>query len=203
MPQAVPFGSPNDPQRRILYVHNGIEFIKVPGRIIEPYNPPVPQMELNEHKIIGGPSHLHQTGPSSYTCDISLLFSSKSDYHMYMRYIDNLHKFIDERGNLFLGAVSSIKSSAHEGLTKYKLELGFLFEKKNSWEIKKQIYFQDIEGLAEETDILEMANLGLVATRYYDGEAVLYFSPLDYLSRAECTMILNNTRKWIERIVRK
>lgn len=203
MTQVAPFGTADDLQRRILYVHNGIEYVKVPGRIIEPYSPPVPQMELKEHKISDGPSHIHQTGPSSYRCDITLLFDSRGNYSNYIRYVDNMHKFIDEKGNVFLGAVSEIKTSVYEKLTKYKVELSFLLEKKNGWEIKHQIYFQDIDALPTEREILEMGRLGLIATRNYSGEAVLYFGPYELLSRAEATTLLNNTRKWIERMVRK
>lgn len=198
MTQINPYGTADDPQRRILYQHNGIEFIKVLGRIIDPYTPPTPQLDLKEHKIIDGPSHLHQTGPSSYKCSITLFFKSRESYHEYLRYVDNMHKFIDERGNLYMGAVAGLKSSIHEAKAKYKLELEFIFEKKNGWETEREILFQDIEGLSGEKHILEMAKLGLIG-----GNDVLYFSPLDFITRAEATAILNNTRKWVERVVRK
>lgn len=204
MTQVAPYGTASDKYRRALYVHNGIEFEEVGGALIEPYTSPQPQLKVKELEILNGPAHIHQMGISSYKAEITLLFRNKGSYTRYLSYLDKLHKFTDERGNIWLGVVESApKVTKYESFNKYVVELSFIFERKAGWETEREVYFQDLENMYGKEDILEMAKLGLVATKTYDGQPVLYFAPADYMTRGEVASVLNRTRKWIEGALRK
>lgn len=204
MTQVAPYGTAGDKYRRVLYFHNGIEFEEVGGALIEPYSPPQPQIDVKELKILNAPAHIHQMGISSYKSEITLLFKGKDKYTRYVNYIDKLHKFTDEQGNIWLGVVEGTpKVTKYESFNKYVIELSFIFERKAGWEIEREVYFQDLDNMYGKEDVIEMAKLGLVATKTYDGQPVLYFAPADYMTRAEVTKVLNGTRKWLERALRK
>lgn len=204
MSQWVPYGDGNDKQRRLYYVYNGVDYIPVKARIIEPYSTPSPSLDLKELKVIDAPSHLHQMGSSSYKVTLSLLFNTKKDLSEYLFYVTSIHKYIDERGNIFQGGVEgSPKITPYEGLTRFKVEVSLTLNKKDGWETERKLFYQDLDGIYQREDILEMASLGLIASRSYSGDEVLYFGPLEYLSRAEAATVANNLRKRLQNIIRK
>ena len=59
--------------------------------------------------MINAPSHFHQMGVSSYKAIINVLFRDKKSYHDYVMYVGWTHKFYDEKGNIYVGVVESIK----------------------------------------------------------------------------------------------
>lgn len=207
MSQQYPFGSYNEPNpvkfRKKLFVENGFEFIEVNGRVVEPYTPPTPKLGVQEIKIINAPSHFHQMGISSYSATLNLLFKSKQDYNDYLAFCGFTHKYYDEMGHIYVGSLESIKPVPYEGATKYLVEVNLLLIKKDGYDQKHRFAFQDIEGHWAESDIEQMADLGLIAVVSKDGIPEIYFRPADYVTRAEFIAFLNRTRRLVEKHLRE
>ena len=85
-------------------------------------------------------------------------------------------------------------------LTRLKVEVS-LVNKKDGWETEKN--FIGFGRYISKRRYIEMASLGLIASRSYSGDEVLYFGPLEYLSRAEAATVANNLRKRLQNIIRK
>lgn len=203
MTQQYVFGESNDKYRKKLFVDTGFGYQEVKARVVNPYAPPSPIPNLKEIKITNAPSHFHQMGISSYKSSMNLLFDTKQNYHDYLTFCGWTHKFYDEKGNIFLGSMESIKPVPYEGNTRYLVEASFLFIKKDSYDRKHRFEFQDITDHWAEKDIGEMSDLGLVCVISKDGEPELYFRPNDYTTRAEFITFLNRTRRLVERIIRE
>lgn len=203
MSQQYPFGDANERYKKKLFVDTGMEYVQVNARIIEPYTPPTPQPKVQELEIINAPSHFHQMGISSYKCTLNLLFNDKKSYNDYLMYCGWTHKFYDEKGHIYLGALDSIKPKAVEASRRYKVEITLILVKKDLYDRKDRFHFQDIDGHWAEDEIKEMANLGLITVITKDGQPVLYFRPNAYVTRAEFVAFLNRTRRFIERVIRE
>lgn len=208
MSQQYPFGNANDKYKKKLFVDTGQGFMEVKARIIEPYTSPSPQFNSKEIRIINAPSHFHATGISSYKVTLNLLFDTKQDYHDYLIYAGFTHKFYDEKGHIYLGAVESLKADPVEATRRYKVEVTLTLIKKDAYDDKDRFEFQDLvdpDGNPHwaKQDIEEMANLGLIAVITRDGHPVIYFRPNDYITRAEFIAFLNRTRRLVERAIRE
>lgn len=216
MSQRDPFGSPNDKYKKKLFVDTGMVFKEVKARIIEPYSAPSPQPQVKEIKIINAPSHFHQMGISSYKAILNMLFKDKKAFRDYSMYLGWTHKFYDERGNIFFGVVESVKVDPvfyHQGDPNidqkgYKVELTMTLIKKDGYDEKSVVQFQDLQTTEGKDHwargaIEEMANLGLVVVSELDGTPILYFRPEDYITRAEFVTFLMRTKRLLERIIRE
>lgn len=203
MSQQRPFGSPNEKYKKKLFVDTGMGFKEVKARIIEPYTSPSPKMKSVAQEVTQGPAHLSNLGVSHYQVTLNLLFNDKASFHDYMMYVGWTHKFYDERGNIFLGSVESVKPKAVEASRRYKVEVSLVLIKKDEYDKKNLFKFQDIDNDWAKADIEEMANLGLITVMTVDGEPVLYFRPRDFTTRAEFVVFLNRTRRLLERFFRE
>ncbi|MFF2480275.1 S-layer homology domain-containing protein [Paenibacillus sp. NPDC058071] len=213
MSQQNPFGSANERYRKKLFVDNGLGFVEVRARVVNPYEPPLPKMNVREIKIINAPSHLHQMGLSAYKAKLTLLFETKQDYSDYLAQCGWTHKFYDEKGHIFVGALESINAEPVvklNGLDNsldrnkgYKAEAEFTFVKKDGYDRKHRFAFQDIEGHWAQENIEEMSDLGLVSVITKDGYPVVYFRPNTRITRAEFVVFLNRTRRLMERSIRE
>ncbi len=197
------FDNANERYKRKLFISTGYDFIEVKGRIIEPYAPPTPQLKNQEIKVINAPSHFQQLGIASYKCSLTLLFYDKESYSDYMQFIGWTHKYYDEKGNIYLGSVESVKVATKEANTKYAIEITMSLVKKDRIDTKLEIPFQDISGQWFEKDVIEMAQFGLVQMVNIDGTPVLYFKPNAYVTRAEFITFLNRTRRLLDKILRE
>lgn len=189
--------------RKRLFVDVGMEFEEVKAQIVEPYSPPAPEPKLTELRILDGPSHLHHSGIAVYKTTFSLLFNDRQSYVKYMSYAGWTHKFYDERGQIYTGTVESIQPKAYEANRRYLVEVSLILIKKDEYLKRDRFQYQDIKGHWGEEQIKEAANLGLVSVVSHSGEPVLYFRPDDMMTRAEFTIVLNRTKKFIERLVRE
>jgi hypothetical protein len=208
MPTQYVFGSANDRYKKKLFVDTGFTFVEVKARIIEPYTPPTPQPTMKEIKIINAPSHIHHMGLSSYKATVTLLFNDKESYSEYLVYAGWTHKLYDEKGQMFVGSVESVKPEAKQASTRYVVTLELVMVKKDGYDQKHKFQFQDLEDQGgndhwAKPDIEEMADLGLVTVISNDGQPVIYFRPNDYITRAEFVCFLNRTRRLVERIIRE
>lgn len=208
MPQQYTFGSANDRYKKKLFVDTGMNFVEVKARIVEPYSPPAPSPRIKELRILNAPSHFHMTGIASYVTSFTLLFKDKQSYAEYLVYCGWTHKFYDERGAMYLGAVSSIKPTAREASSKYTVDVTLVLVKKDAYEEENRFEFQDLVNANgsphwAKQDIEEMSNLGLVSVLERDGEPILYFRPDAYITRAEYVTFLMRTKRFIERVVRE
>lgn len=201
MPMQYPYGSPNDKYKLKLFVDTGFNFVEVEARIIEPYTPPTPQPNMKEIKIVNAPSHFHQMGVSSYKCTLNLLFKDKRSYHNYLMWVGWTHKFYDEQGHIYLGAVESIKPATAEASSKYKVEVNLILIKKDALDAPNRFQYQDIQGHWAQKYIEDMANSGIVAVITADNQPVLYFRPNDFCTRAEFITMLNRTRRLLEHVI--
>jgi hypothetical protein len=123
------------------------------------------------------------------------------------------HKFYDEKGHIFVGSLEAISPAGtfkYNGLDVsqdrnkgYKVDVQFIFVKKDGYDRKHRFEFQDIEGHWAENEISEMSDLGLISVITRDGYPVIYFRPNAYITRAEFIAYLNRTRRFIERIIRE
>lgn len=203
MTQQYPFGNANDRYKKRLFVETGLNWMEVNAKIVEPYSSPTPQYNNKEIKMINAPSHLQGMGISSYQVRMGLLFPDKQSFADYVAFSGWTHKFYDEKGSIYLGSVTSIKSKAVEASTRYKVEIDLIMVKKDQYDDQDRFEFQDIEGHWAQNDIEEMSNLGLVTVITRDGQPVLYFRPNDYITRAEFITFLNRTRRLMEQILRE
>ncbi len=203
MTQQYPFGSAKDRYKKRLFVDMGFGYQEVGARLIEPYSPPVPQLNVKELTVINGPSHIQNMGISSYKAQITLLFDDKEAYTEYLTYCGWTHKFYDEKGHLYLGSVTGMKVSVYEANRRYKVELDMILVKKDEYDRKNRFKYQDIEGHWAQTEIEEMANLGLLAVMTRDNQPILYFRPDAYVTRAEFIAFLNRTRRLLEQSIRE
>lgn len=191
--------------KKRLFVDAGSEFIEVNARIIEPYSPPEPQLKIKDRTIISGPSTITGQGIASYKCTLRLLFYSRAAYSEYLNYISATHKFYDEKGSIFLGAVESTTRTVYEAAQKYVVELNLILLKKDSYDKQRRAQFLDLvdpgtlEPLWFANDVQELADIGVTSTINRDGSPVLYYNPDLNVSRAEFVTLLNRTRRWIER----
>lgn len=201
MSQQYVFGTANDKYKKKLFVDTGMNFMEVNARIIEPYSPPMPKYNTKELEIINAPSHIKNSGISSYATTLNLLFYDKGSFSEYLAYSGWTHKFYDEKGHMYLGSVISLKSTAYEASKKYKVEIELLLVKKDAYDKKNRFEFQDIDGHWAKQDIEEMANLGLVTVMTKDNQPVLYFRPNAYITRAEFIVFLNRTRRLLEKVI--
>ncbi|MBO9598583.1 MAG: S-layer homology domain-containing protein [Cohnella sp.] len=209
MPQQRPFSSANEKYRKKLFVDTGMTFAEVEARIVEPYNPPAPNLRVKELRIINAPSHFQQMGIASYATSFTLLFNNKEAYADYLVYCGWTHKFYDERGAMYLGAAASINPKAVEAGKRYLVEVSLVLIKKDSYDEPNKFEFQDLvddntgEPHWAKDDIEQMANLGLVSVLERSGEPILYFRPDAYSTRAEFVTFLTRTKRLIERVVRE
>lgn len=208
MTQQYPYGNANDRYKKKLFVDTGMDFKEVEARIIEPYQSPAPIPKAKEIKIINAPSHIHATGLASYKLVLHLLFEDKQKYSDYLVWAGWTHKFYDEKGHMYLGAVDSIKAQPVEATRRYKVEIQLTLVKKDLYDRKDRFEFQDLQDLdgnevSLADDIREMANLGLITVMTNDGEPVVYFRPHDLTTRAEFVAFLNRTRRLVERMIRE
>lgn len=203
MPQQNPFGSANEKYRKKLFVDNGFSYMEVGARIVEPYTPPTKQPRVTELQIINAPSHLQHMGFGSYECSMTLLFQDKQSYAEYVSLCGFTHKFYDEKGSMYLGALEAIKPKAVQASTKYMVEISLKLIRKDSYDRDDRFKYQDIDGHWAEDEISAMANLGLISVITRDGSPVLYFRPNDFMTRAEFITMINRTRRFVERLVRE
>ena len=202
-------GGANDYYKKRLFIDLGFEYKEVKAKIIEPYTPPEPQINLKEQKIISAPSHLHQQGFASYKAKLRLLFYDRASYSEYLAYAENTHKFYDEKGVIFLGSVESMNRAVYEASKKYIVEISLILIKKDAYDKKHRHEFLDLvevqtgEPVQYAQDVVEMSDLGLIATHYPDGSPVLYFNGDNIASRAEFAAFLNRTRRWTEYKIRE
>lgn len=207
MSQQYVYGKASDKYKKRLFVDNGVQYQEVKARIIEPYGSPVPQTSVKELKIINAPSHIQSFTPSSYKVTIVLLFESKPAYSEYMPFVGFGHKFYDEKGSIYMGAVESIKSTPVEANKRYKVELSLALVKKDMYDYERRDAheFQDLyvdDGSVDPDKVAEMARLGIVDTYDKMGNPILYFYPRDICTRAELASMLMRTKRVIERMVR-
>jgi hypothetical protein len=196
------YGNPNDKYKKKLFVDNGLEYVEVKARIIEPYGSPVPQPNTKELKIINAPSHIQVMGLSSYRTTLVLLFESKEAYVEYMSLIGWGHKYYDERGAIYLGAVDSVKATPVEANRRYKVEVGLILVKKDQYNAPvREHKFQDVTY--GEEDINEMARLGIITTYDKMGNPVLYFYPGAPCTRAQFAAFLMRTKRLLEQMLRE
>lgn len=194
------FGSPKDKFKKKLFVDNGLGYEEVRAQIIEPYGAPIPQPNAKELKMINAPSHIQTMGLSSYKITLVLLFESKLAYSDYMSVLGFGHKFYDERGLIYTGAVESIKSTPVEANNRYKAEVGLILIKKDQQDIHKEIQsFQDTDSVA----VTQLSKLGVIPTFNQYGDPVLYFYPSAVLNRGEFALYLVRTKRLIEQMLRE
>lgn len=209
MPQQYLNGDANNYYKKRLFVDTGFEYVEVGAKIIEPYSPPEPVMKFKEHKLISAPSHLHHQGFSSYRAKIKLLFADRQSYSTYLQYASNKHKFYDEKGSIYIGAVESITRTVHEASKKYGVELGLYLLKKDEYDMSHRNQFEDLTDVATgqpvwcANDVIEMADLGIITTHFRDGSPVKWFNGDNFVSRAEFAALLNRTRRWLEQKIRE
>jgi hypothetical protein len=205
MSRQYPHGSANDRYKKKLFVDTGLEYMEVKARIIEPYGSPVPQPNTKEIKLINAPSHIQQLGLSSYKVTLTLLFETKLDFAEYMGYIGWGHKFYDERGIIYIGAVESIKSTPVEATSRYKAEVGLILIKKDQYNHYNQdpVPFQDVNpSVSGYDDLKDFSRLGIISTIDTEGNPVIYFRPGDMLTRAEFASLVMRTKRLIEQVIR-
>lgn len=188
--------------KKKLFVQDGLAFSEVDARVVEPYTPPTPITNIARLDVNNGPSHIHHGGVAAYKISFGLLFPDRMSYVTYMANISNVHKFYDERGQIFTGVAEEVKPRVVETNRRYLVDISLLVIKKDSYDLKDFYEFQDIEGHWAESQIAEMSNLGLLAVITKDGDPVLSFRPNDVISRAEFLTILNRTRRYLERMIR-
>lgn len=188
--------------KKKLFVQDGLTFNEVTARVVEPYSPPTPIVNVARLDVGGGPSHIHHGGVAAYKVTFGLLFPDRVSYVTYMANISNLQKFYDERGQIFTGVVEDVKPRVVETNRRYLVDVNLLMIKKDAYDLKDFYEFQDIEGHWAESQIAEMANLGLLSVMTKDGDPVLQFRPNDVISRAEFLSIVNRTRRYLERMIR-
>ncbi|WP_338587660.1 S-layer homology domain-containing protein [Paenibacillus sp. Y5S-9] len=216
MTQQDPFGLVNDRYKRKLYVDTGMKFEPVNGRIIDPYSSPSPNPQVREIKMINAPSHFHQMGVSSYKAIINILFKDKKSYHDYAMYVGWTHKFYDEKGNIYVGVVESIKvdpifyhqDTMDKDQKGYKVELTMTLIKKDGYDRKSAIQFQDLQTVEGKDhwarkSIERLADLGLTVVTQLDGTPILYFRPENFITRAEFVTFLMRTKRLLERTIRE
>lgn len=188
--------------KKTLFVREGLTFNEVRGRVVEPYTPPTPVISVAKLDVSGGPSHIHHGGVGVYKITFSLLFSDRMGYVTYMSNIQNVHKFYDERGQIFTGTPEDVKPRVVEANRRYIVDITMIAIKKDAYDLKDVFEFQDIEGHWAEDQIREMANLGLLSVVTRDGDPVLNFRPNDLITRGEYIAILNRTRRLLETSLR-
>jgi len=193
----------NQKYKKKLFIDVGMSFKEVNGKIVEPYTPPTPVPKVAKIEILEGPSHIHHSGISAYKTDFRLLFNDRKSYVEYMAYVGSTHKFYDERGQIYIGVVESIKPKSVEGNKRYLLDVSLALVKKDQYDKQDFFKFQDIQGHWAEDQIAEMANLGILSIVTIDGEPVLYFRPDDYVTRGEFVAMLNRTRRLLEKVLRE
>lgn len=203
MPQRIPFTSESKKFKRKLFIDTGFGYVEVKARIIEPYTPPALQPKVKELEIVNAPSHISPMGFSSYKCTLTLLFESHTNYSDYLAVCGWTHKFYDERGAVYLGALTGIKTEAVQANNRYKVEVQLTLIKKDKYERPNRFEFQDVSGHWAEDDITEMANYGLISIITRDGYPVLNFRPNDTVTRAEFVAFLNRTRRFVEQALRR
>lgn len=199
----VNFWDDNKKYVKTLFVDVGTTFEKVNARVVEPYMPPTPMPKVAKIDILEGPSHLHHSGIAAYKSSFTLLFPNRRAYIEYMIYVGSMHKFYDERGQIFVGVVEDVKPRAVEANRRYLLDIALILIKKDQYDKKDFFKFQDIEGHWAEGQISELANLGILSVITIEGEPVLYFRPDDYITRGEFVAMLNRTRRLLEKILRE
>lgn len=199
----VNFWEDNQKYRKKLFVDVGMDFEKVNARVIEPYTPPTPDLKVAKIDMLGGPSHIHNSGIAAYKTSFGLLFPNRLSYVTYMAYIGNTHKFYDERGQIFMGTVEDAKPRAVEVNRRYVVDISLILIKKDSYDMKEFLKFQDVEGHWAEQHIDEMARLGILSVMTKDGDPVLYFRPNDFITRAEFVAMLNRTRRLLGKMLRE
>lgn len=188
--------------KKTLFVREGLAFSEVRGRVIEPYSPPTPAINVAKLDVSGGPSHIHHGGVGVYKIVFSLLFTDRMSYVTYMANVQNLHKFYDERGQIFTGAPEDVKPRVVEANRGYVVDVTMVAIKKDAYDLTDVFDFQDIEGHWAEEQIREMTNLGLLSVVTNDGDPVLSFRPNDLITRGEFIAILNRTRRLLETSLR-
>lgn len=187
--------------KKRLFVREGLVYEEVEARIIEPYTPPTPSINLAQLDVSGGPSHLHHSGIGTYKIAFSLLFPNRIRYVSYMANIANPHKFYDERGQIFTGVPEDVKPRVVEVDRRYVVDIVMVATKKDEYELKESHHFQDIEEHWAKEDIKEMANLGLLSVVTGEGEPVLQARPNDRITRGEYIAMMNRTRRLLESIL--
>lgn len=213
MPAQYPFGSANDRYKKRLFVESGLDYTEVKGRIIEPYTPPTPQPSMKEVKVVNAPSHIHQMGISSYKAKLTLLFEHKEQYDDYVAICGWTHKFYDEKGSMYLGSLENLtvepvwlKNALGPNQDRnrgYRVQIDLLLIKKDMYDRKSRVTYQDTEDHWAKDEIQEMADAGLISVMSADGTPVLYFRPKAFITRAEFISFLNRTRRFIERTLRE
>lgn len=202
MTQQYIYGNPNDKYKKKLFVDNGLDYQEVRARIIEPYGSPVPQPNTKELKIINAPSHLQSFGLSSYKVTLTLLFEDKISYAEYMALLGWGHKFYDERGVIYVGAVDSVKATPIEANSRFKVELGLILVKKDQIDHHKQLHqFQDVFSHFEDVDTL--TRLGVIDAYTKTGDPILYLFPGASLTRGSFAIWLMRTKRLIEQMIRE
>ncbi|MEC0276803.1 S-layer homology domain-containing protein [Peribacillus frigoritolerans] len=194
------YGQPSDQHKKKLFVDNGINWLVVGAQIIEPYGSPVPQTNSRELKMINAPSHIQTLGISSYRVTLVLLFNSKNTYSNYMAYVGFGHKFYDERGVIYTGAVESIKATPVEGTARYKAEVGLVLVKKDQSNNHARIeLFQD----TGDRHVNDLTRLGVIPTMDQYGDPQLYFYPWSTMPRGLFAQYLVRTKRLIEQTIRE
>lgn len=188
--------------KRRLFVKTTKGFVEVKARIVEPYSPPVPTLRSKELTVLDSNSQLSNSMPQNYKFNFTLLFTEKDDYHEYLKTAYNMHKFYDERGNIFLGSLESIKTTNYEGVTKFKCEVSFIMVRKDWHEVKDNVQFVDLFDDNMSDDVIEMASAGLVSYMTADGQPVYDFRPDAKLTRAEMAAFLGRTYRHLEKQLR-
>ena len=206
MTRQYPHGNANDRYKKRLFVDTGLDFMEVRARIIEPYGSPVPEPKTKEIKIVNAPSHIHQFGLAAYKLTMVLLFSDKISYADYMSFLGWSHVYYDERGQIYDGAVESIKATPAEATTLYKVEVSYVLIKKDRYDpyATEEHFFQDVSPTASGfQDVKDMARLGVTTTINRWGDPVIHFRPSDQLNRAEFASFIVRTKRLLEQAIRE
>ena len=209
MPTQYTYGSSKDKYKKKLFIETFNGFVEVGAKIIEPYLAPTPNLNTRELKIINAPSHFQQMGISSYNCSLTLLFKDKAALADYMAYAGWTHKFYDEKGLIYTGPVTGIKTRPAEASTKFVVEINLILIKKADVEREKEIVFTDLVDddtgnphWAKE-DIEEFARLNIVSSYWSDGSPVLYFRPSEFMTRGELVAAVMRTKRIMEKFLRQ
>lgn len=203
MTQQKPSRNADDVFKRKLFYDNGIKFVQVRGRLTGEYTPPTPTMKSHANTTIQSSSGLVQRGTAHYNITLQFLFSSKKEYTDWLQFIGAEHKYYDEKGTIYLGVVSGeLQVQPVEQESKYLVTVTLIMVKKQDFEFRHKAAFIDIDGHWAEKYIDEMQQRGLISVYGTDGQAVQYFRPEVYLTRAQMVAFVTRTYKHIDKILR-
>ncbi|MWV43097.1 S-layer homology domain-containing protein [Paenibacillus sp. HJL G12] len=190
--------------KKKLFYDNGMKFTEVKAKLITEYKPPTPSLKTHVNQTLASSAGLVQNGTSHYNATLTMLFYSKKEYADWLQYIGSQHKYFDEKGTVYIGIITGepdVKTAEME--TKYIVTIGLSLVRKQEFEYRYKTRFIDIDAHWAEDYIIEMQQLGLIATNWTgDGEEVDYFRPDDPVTRAESVTLLMRTYRYVDKLLR-